>query len=93
MRWKRILLILGSLVAIIVALCIIVIRFLPDTELIRGSVQEKLVELTSRRIVIGSIKFTGSISDVITLTLEKIAVISPDGKKSLLRINLYWCLP
>ncbi len=81
MRWKRILLILVSLVAITVALCIISIRFLPDTELVRGSVQEKLVELTGRRIVIGSIKFTGSISDVITLTLEKIAVISPDGKK------------
>ena len=81
MRWKRILLILASFLAITVAFCLFSLRFLPNTELVRGSVQEKLVELTGRQIAIGSIKFTGSISDIITLTLEKIVVVSPDGKK------------
>jgi len=81
MRWKRILLILASFLAITVAFCLFSLSFLPNTELVRGSVQEKLIELTGRQIAIGSIKFTGSISDIITLTLEKIVVVSPDGKK------------
>ncbi len=81
MRLKRILLILALFVAITVAFCLFSLRFLPNTELIRGSVQEELIELTGRQIAIGSIKFTSSFSDIITLTLEKIVVVSPDGKK------------
>jgi len=81
MNWRRILVILGALITLIVAALLLSARFLPQTELIRRSVQNELRELTGREITIDSIKFTGSFPDLITLDLQGIALVSHDGRK------------
>jgi len=79
MLWKRILLTSGLLIIALMAAVLLSLRFLPETELIRKGVQDKLTELTGRQIVIGSIKFTSSFSNLITLNLDRIVVMSHDG--------------
>ncbi len=79
MRWKRILLTSGLLIIVLMAAVLLCLRFLPETELIRRGVQDKLTELTGRQIVVGSIRFTSSLSNLITLNLDGIVVTSHDG--------------
>ncbi len=81
MSWKRILLTSGLLIIALMAVALLSLRFLPETELIRRGVQDKLAELTGRQIVIGSIKVTSSFPDLIVLHLDGIAVMSHDGRK------------
>ena len=81
MRWKGILLTSGLLVIALIVVVLLSLRFLPETELIRRGVQDKLTELTGRQIVIGSIRFTTSFSNLITLNLDRIVVMSHDGGK------------
>ncbi len=81
MRSKTLFLIFISIIILITIFYLAIFQLLPDSELIRLSVQDKLGQLTGKKILIGSLKLTSSISEVITLNLEKIALISDDGKE------------
>ena len=82
-RMKRILLIgICLLVALAAALAAIVL-LLPESDLLRAGVQEKLRDSTGREVTLGSLRVSVSFPSVITLTVEGISVPSQRGKSLL----------
>jgi len=82
-RMKR-LLFLGAILLVAVAAALTaILLLLPESDLIRSSVQQKLRESTGRDVSLGSLKLSLSFPSVITLTVEGISVPSQRGKSLL----------
>jgi hypothetical protein len=93
MRWfKRIALALAILAIVSVAAVLVIVRFLPETDFIKGAVEQRLRDLTGDEITIASLHVGGSFPDVIRIKLEGVAATSKDGQK-LLSMNRLVLIP
>jgi hypothetical protein len=59
---------------------ILAVRFLPDTDLVRSSVQDKLRAITGYDVVLGSLHVSTSFPRLIRLRVEGVSVNSPQGR-------------
>jgi hypothetical protein len=82
MKWtRRVLLAACILAVLILGAGIVSLYFLPETEFIRTTVQDKLRQVTGQDISIAGIEVERSFSDVVRVQLTGIEAKSPDGKK------------
>jgi len=79
-RVYKILGILAVLALLILGSLVLAIRFLPDTEIVRSSVQEKLRDMTGQDVAIGALRVSTSFPRLVHLRLEDISITSPQGK-------------
>jgi hypothetical protein len=82
-HFRRILVVLLLLVAILVTAVVVCIRILPETDLIRNRVQDQLSSLTGQTVTLGSLKVSWSFPRLISLNVKGISIVSRDGKKLL----------
>ncbi|MBM3299933.1 MAG: DUF748 domain-containing protein, partial [Deltaproteobacteria bacterium] len=79
----RVLLKVLLIVVVVVGLCaaaaVIAIRFLPETDLIRDSLQGTLHELTGHNVLLGALKTSLSLRGPLRLTVEGVSVTSRSG--------------
>lgn len=80
-RVYKILGILAIVAVLILGSVVLAVRFLPDTEIVRSSVQEKLREVTGQDVAIGALHVSTSFPRLVHLRLEDISVNSPQGKQ------------
>ncbi len=82
-HYKKILLVTAAVLVPVVIAVIAAVRFLPETDLIRNSLRDKLSELTGHNVRLGALKVTMSFPSVLNLTLEGVSVSSREGKSLL----------
>ncbi|MBI4966450.1 MAG: DUF748 domain-containing protein [Desulfomonile tiedjei] len=82
-RFYKVLSVLLVLIALIAATALVAVRFLPESDLIRNNVQEKLGALIGHEVVLGALKISASFPSLIHLSFEGISVNSPRGKRIL----------
>ncbi len=80
-HFRRILVILLLLMALVVTAVAVSIRVLPETDLIRSRVQDQLSSLTGQGVTLESLKISWSFPRLISLKVEGISIVSQDGKK------------
>ncbi|MBI5569973.1 MAG: DUF748 domain-containing protein [Desulfomonile tiedjei] len=87
--------VLVGLVAVLAILAFFAVWFLSDTDLVKSAVTDKLRELTGQEIVVGSIKFTWGVPDLVGLKLEAIRATGTNGEQlaSIDRLTLTPSLP
>lgn len=89
-RYKKILL-AGALVLALVAVAVVAaLRFLPETDLIRNTLRDRLSASTGHNVSLGALKVSLSFPHLLSLTLEGISVSSHEGKRLVLadRVSL-----
>lgn len=79
-RFKRLLLLCSALIALFIVAALLALRFLPETEFIRSSVQDQLRRITGQQVSVGSISVSPSYSGALSLKVRGIAVASAQGK-------------
>jgi uncharacterized protein YhdP len=79
-RFKRLLVICSVLIALLIVIALLALRFLPETEFIRSSVQEQLRRITGQQVSVGSISVSPSYTGALNLRVRGIAVASAQGK-------------
>lgn len=79
-RVYRVLAVLIILGALITGALIFMVRYVPDTEIVRSGVQEKLRALTGHDVTIGTLRVSTAFPRLVHLRLEGISITSPQGK-------------
>ncbi len=79
-RIRKLILIVLALVCLLAAVVVVAVRFLPETDLIRHNIEERLRAATGRPVSLGALKVSVSFPRLINLSVEGISVPSEDGK-------------
>lgn len=79
-RYKRALVVVSALIALLIVAALLALRFLPETEFIRYNVQEHLHRITGQQVSVGSISVSPSYAWGLNLKVRGIAVASTQGK-------------
>jgi hypothetical protein len=80
----KIFVVLAILAALVTCIVVVAVIVLPETELVRNGLQEKLHQITGQDVRLGSIKMSGSFPKLVSLTVKDVVVTSPDGQRLLL---------
>ncbi len=82
-HYKKILAVIAAALILAVIAVIAAVRFLPETDLIRNSLRDRLSALTGQNVRLGALKVSMSLPSLINLTLEGVSVSSKEGKSLL----------
>jgi hypothetical protein len=82
-RYQKILVAVAVAVAIVVIAVIVALRFLPETDLIRDSLRDRLSAMTGHDVRLGALNVSLSFPHMVNLTLEGISISSKEGKRLL----------
>ncbi|MDQ7781344.1 MAG: DUF748 domain-containing protein [Desulfomonilaceae bacterium] len=82
-HYKKILTVITVLVLTAAIGVIVAVRFLPETDLIRNGLRDKLSALTGHNVRLGALKVSLSFPGLLNLTLEGVSVSSKEGKSLL----------
>jgi hypothetical protein len=79
-RIRKLLLAVLALICLLVAVVVVAIRFVPETDIIRHNIEERLHASTGRPVSLGGLKVSVSFPKLINICIEGISVPSEDGK-------------
>ncbi|MBI5251015.1 MAG: DUF748 domain-containing protein [Desulfomonile tiedjei] len=79
-RYKRVFMVFSGLIALLIVVALLALKFLPETEFIRINVQDHLRRITGQQVSVGSISVSPSYTGVLNLKVRGIAVASEQGK-------------
>lgn len=82
-HYRKILAIIAVLLVTAVVAAIVAVRFLPETDLIRHSLRDRLSELSGHNVRLGALRVSMAFPNVLSLTLEGVSVSTRDGKSLL----------
>ncbi|HMK36592.1 MAG TPA: DUF748 domain-containing protein [Desulfomonilaceae bacterium] len=81
--FKKLFLIFFACAVLLIGLAIFAVLVLPETDLVRTEVQNKLRDLTGQEVILGSIKISGSFPRLISVTVHDVSVVSRSGQRLL----------